>query len=319
MTEPNESVPDDDRAPTVETPRAQRPDWLVGADEGASAEISGRDPAGTPLPFKLSSASDRADDSEVTGMDEPARPVALIRPMPPQGPPAPPKPVAWTAAASSVPSLKAPLSQQKASSSAKPVAARAAAGPDESGAAPRSAAPPAHAPAHRGAATSEPAERAPIPDFEPSVEGEDDPATAFPTEAATPRPRPMPRPLEEPWWVIALEALRSNRAVQLGIGGSILVVLTVCLFWPHSEPGISLHNLRRDPARWDGHIVRVEGRVGDVFPMGDGYAFNLHQGRDTIVVFTRTHMPVSRQSITVVGSVTTGFLDGEARQAIFEN
>jgi hypothetical protein len=315
--EPSNSLPDDDRTPAVEPPPAQRPDWLVGADEGVAAEQGRQKTAGTPLPFKLNSAADRAADPEVMAAKEVERPIAPIRPVAPQGPPAPPKPVAWTAASSSVPTLKgqSPPASPKATSGAKPAARPAAAagepGPARSGAASNAA--------HRGAAPGEPAERAPMPDFDPPADGEED-AASFPTEAApAPRPRPMPRPLEEPWWVIALDTLRANRAVQLGIGGVILITLTIYFFWPHSEPGVSLRSLRHDAARWDGHIVRVEGRVGEVFPMGDGYAYNLHQGRDTIVVFTRTHHPISRQNVTVVGSVTTGFLDGEAHQAIFEN
>src|SRR5215831_11246290 len=106
MTEPKNLFDDDDRARPVDPTPAQRPDWLVGADEGASSEQGRRGNAGTPLPFKLSSAADRAADPELTGGDEPARPKAPVRPVAPQGPPPVPKPVAWTAAASSIPKLK---------------------------------------------------------------------------------------------------------------------------------------------------------------------------------------------------------------------
>ena len=64
--------------------------------------------------------------------------------------------------------------------------------------------------------------------------------------------------------------------------------------------------------------MRVNGRVGEVFHVGGGYAFYLLQGRDTIVVFTRSRVPVPRQNVTVVASVSTGFLDGAPRQALFE-
>jgi hypothetical protein len=317
MTEPEKPLNDEDRAPPVEPPDAPRPDWLVGADEGVAAEQGRQSSAGTPLPFKLSSAADRAVDPEVMGAaDELQRPLAPVAPaagsppgtVPPNPiPAAPPKKVAWTAAASSVPTIKTP---------AAPTAPAAAPRADEAAGSPP---PPRVAPKARPAAV-EPPERTPLPDFDPPAEGEEplaaSPAPAHPVPA---RPRFQPPPLEEPWWVIALESLRSNRTLQLGILGALVVTIGCWLFWPHDEPGVSLRNLRRDPARWDGHIVRVEGRVGEVFPMGEGYAFNLHQGRDTIVVFTRTHKPETQQSITVVGSVTTGFLDGTARQAIFEN
>ncbi|HTO89842.1 MAG TPA: hypothetical protein VMJ70_01805 [Candidatus Sulfotelmatobacter sp.] len=311
MTEPEKPLADDDRPPAVEPPPAERPDWLVGADEGVAAEQGRQKVAGTPLPFKLSSAADRASDPEVMkAPEETVRPLAPMSGTPPGVvppnpiPPAAPKPVAWTAAASSVPTLKTPAVAPATSTPKSPAAAAPAA--------------PARGGARSNAVASEPPVRTPLPDLDPPAGGEEAQALAT-VEAPPPRPRPRVRPLEEPWWVILLDALRANRPIQLGILGGGLVVLTCWLFWPHSEPGVSLRNLRKDPARWDGHIVRVEGRVGDVFPMGDGYAFNLHQGRDTIVVFTRAHKPEPRQNVTVVGSVTTGFLDGTARQAIFEN
>src|SRR5215831_5436721 len=312
MTEPKNLFDDDDRARPVDPTPAQRPDWLVGADEGASSEQSRKGAAGTPLPFKLSSAADRAADPGLTGGDEPERPKAPIRPVAPQGPPPVPKPVAWTAAASSIPKLKPSpeLASESAPSNAEAEEAQPAA-PRPKAKAPDPAPPRARAASHREAESEQP-ERSPLPDFDPPADEEAE--SPFQAEAPVARPKPNLRPLEEPWWVIALEALRSNRTLQLGIGGAILVLVAILLFWPRGEPGISLHSLRKDPARWDGRIVRIDGRVGDVFPMGGGFAYNLHQGRDTIVVFTRTHHPVSQEHVTVVGSVTTGFLDGEPRQ-----
>ena len=46
---------------------------------------------------------------------------------------------------------------------------------------------------------------------------------------------------------------------------------------------------------------------------------DLVQGRDTIVVFTRTQMPTAHAVVTVKGQVSTGFLDGAPRQALFED
>jgi sensor histidine kinase regulating citrate/malate metabolism len=43
------------------------------------------------------------------------------------------------------------------------------------------------------------------------------------------------------------------------------------------------------------------------------------QGRDTIVVFTRTRTPVTDQKITVTGVVSTGVLNGETREALLES
>jgi hypothetical protein len=56
--------------------------------------------------------------------------------------------------------------------------------------------------------------------------------------------------------------------------------------------------------------------------MGSSCAYNLHQGwggRDTIVVFSRVRQPATGQSIAVHGSVSTGYLDGQPRPALFES
>ena len=82
----------------------------------------------------------------------------------------------------------------------------------------------------------------------------------------------------------------------------------------------SLSVVRRYPSQFDGRAVTVRGRVGDdVFAVGAGWAFYLMQGRDTIVTFTRTQAPRPHDVITVKGQVSTGFLDGVPRQALFED
>jgi len=43
------------------------------------------------------------------------------------------------------------------------------------------------------------------------------------------------------------------------------------------------------------------------------------QGRDTIVVFSRTREPKIREPIVVVGTLSRGYLDGQSRVAIFES
>ena len=52
--------------------------------------------------------------------------------------------------------------------------------------------------------------------------------------------------------------------------------------------------------------------------MGASYAYWLHQGRDTIVVFTRLHTPIPREKVKVTGSVSMGYLDGVPRLSLFE-
>jgi hypothetical protein len=127
-------------------------------------------------------------------------------------------------------------------------------------------------------------------------------------------------PLHEPWWLIALDAMRTDLRVQLAVAGGIavLALLSYCL-WPHGVDATPLSRIRRHPAAYDGRMVTVRGRVGDdVFAVGSGWAFFLVQGRDTIVTFARTRAPRPHQGVTVRGQVSTGFLDGTARQALFE-
>ena len=64
--------------------------------------------------------------------------------------------------------------------------------------------------------------------------------------------------------------------------------------------------------------VRVGGRVSEVFAVGGSWAYTVVQGRDTIVVFSRTRAPKVRDPIVVIGTLSRGFLDGQSRVAIFE-
>jgi hypothetical protein len=115
-----------------------------------------------------------------------------------------------------------------------------------------------------------------------------------------------------------VHALRSDRRIQVA-GGALLVVLAILALWPHGERPMSVANLRRHAALVDGTAVYVAGTVGEVFKVGGGYAYYLHDGRDTLVVFTRVHKPEERQHVTVHGTMSTGYLDGQATLALFES
>lgn len=121
-----------------------------------------------------------------------------------------------------------------------------------------------------------------------------------------------------PWWMRLPQLLREDRRVQ-AIAAGVLVILLAVVFWPRPEKSLSLGSIRRDAAHYDGQDVRVSGRVGEVFPIGGGYAFYLHQGRDTLVVFTRTRTPRRGDRLTLVGMVSTGYLNGQSGTALFES
>lgn len=139
-----------------------------------------------------------------------------------------------------------------------------------------------------------------------------------------PRAAMVPPPLaalQEPWWVVAIDGLRTSRPVQIGVAVAfVALVLLAYWAWPRGVGTTSLSELRRNPAQYDGRAVVVRGRVGDdVFAVGAGWAFYLVQGRDTIVTFTRSQKPKPHDVVTVKGQVSTGFLDGVPRQALFED
>jgi hypothetical protein len=117
---------------------------------------------------------------------------------------------------------------------------------------------------------------------------------------------------------VALDGLRTERRWQVLVV-LVLVLVAVLAFWPRAEKSVPIGSIRRHPERWDGVTVRVSGRVGEVFAVGGGHAFYLHQGRDTLVVFTRTRQPAPRERVVISGSITTGYLDGVPRQALFED
>jgi len=95
-------------------------------------------------------------------------------------------------------------------------------------------------------------------------------------------------------------------------------VMAVMMFRPRDAQTTSIASIRRHPERFEGRAVQVSGRVGEVFTVGGGYAFHLHQGRENIVVFTRSRVPVRSEKVTISGSLSIGTLDGKTRHALFE-
>lgn len=143
-------------------------------------------------------------------------------------------------------------------------------------------------------------------------------------EEVASRPHAVVRPqefdlpsIQPPWFMRLPEIVRTNRAVQLGLLAAALAV-GAYVFWPRAETTTSIGHLKDQPERFADQQVKVNGRVSEVFPVGGGFAYTLVQGRDTIVVFTRWHQPKRQDRLTVIGTVSSGFLDGQARLAIFE-
>jgi hypothetical protein len=103
-----------------------------------------------------------------------------------------------------------------------------------------------------------------------------------------------------------------------GLAGLVVLALVVTMIPREKNVSIPVREVLRQATELDGHEVRLRGVIGQTFPVGEGHTFYLHDGRDTIVVFTRVRTPVEKEKVRLVGTVSTGFLDGVPRPAIFE-
>jgi hypothetical protein len=254
----------------------QRPDWLVGAEEGAQSEYRRDD-----------SVEGNAPAERVIPMPELRRPAPAriglpLESRPAPAPPAPPRAVAWSGVGNSIPRLT-----------------------QESEGEVRTAFTP----------RNQDDDVAPLPEDDTGMLSVASTSSSSPSSARS-TARPV---LEEPWWVVVGERLTGDRRILFGVGAALVVVIGAFVLWPRANTSASVKEIRRHPDQWEGRSVQVSGRVGDdVFPLGSGYVFHLLQGRDTIVVFTRSRIPERRQRVNVIGEVSAGYLDGRARLAILE-
>ena len=245
---------------SVRAPEPERPDWLVGADEGFAAE------------------GDQDLQQRIAG-DKPVLrrvglPDAIVNPGVP-APKAEPQ-VKWAAAAPSVPKLAIVPRRDRIE-------------------------PPRGMPED-----DEPSASPPDQDLE---------ADALP---GTPAIQAQIRPHEEPLWLVWTEAIATSRKIQIAIL-AVVVGIVAYAFWPREEGrSVPLGQIRKHPDRFEGRSVNVRGEVGEVFDIGRGYVYQLIQGRDSVVVFSPTRHPEPHDRIRVAGNVSTGYLDGIARVAIFE-
>lgn len=125
---------------------------------------------------------------------------------------------------------------------------------------------------------------------------------------------------DPPAWEIWLERARAI-PLPLVLGACGVVLLAVILAFvlrPREQASVTLAHLRQHPEAYDGRRVAVSGRAGEVFSVGGSYVFNLRQGRDTIVVYSRSRRPSLHEKLQATGTVSIGYLDGVPRVALFE-
>ncbi len=125
---------------------------------------------------------------------------------------------------------------------------------------------------------------------------------------------------EPPVWEVWLDRARAlpTPLVLGACGVLVLAVFLISVFRPREEASVSLSRIRQHPEAFDGRRVAVSGKAGEGFAMGGSFVFNLRQGRDTIVVYSRTRRPSLHENVQATGTVSIGYLDGAPRVALFE-
>jgi hypothetical protein len=301
------------------TPSADRADWLVGAEEGLAAEM----------------------ERHATESAFMARP-ALLRPGIPEAPPARIVPDAAPEPECAAPGI--PLSQRPGL--APPPGVPAPTAPTKRFGAVTPDLGTGSEFVQGPAMTWEPGARSvPTLGSEPPCAPAPAPLRDFPMDDAEERSRARAAALEDamadavaatrphevvspeafnaeavpvPWWISVVHVLRTDRRLQ-GLVLVVLVLLTAIALWPRGDKPTAVSRLRRHSERYDGASVQVSGRVGQVYRVGGGYAFYLIDRGDTLVVFTRSRVPVERQRVHVFGTMSNGSLDGQPTLALFES
>lgn len=302
MGEPVPHDPEDRPDPDAKRPTVKRADWLVGAEEGLAAELEpgvrGSDaPQDGPRlsqPVDLDADAPRASASTMLRFRG-RSPGQAATPVTPAIPPVPVAPSvsmpAWDPGQSSVPKLPGSPADDAPARAAVPEVVRDFPMDDAE---------------ERGRISAQLAEQK---EREAAI-------AARPHAVVEPQEFDIPT-LPMPWWAQIPQQLRSDRRVQLG-ALTVILLIAVATFWPREEKTISVAHLKDHADRYADTQVRVGGRVSEVFAVGGSWAYTLVQGRDTIVVFSRTRRPQARERVVVVGTLSNGYLDGQSRAAIFE-
>ncbi len=307
MPEPVEPSPD-------ENPTPKAADWLVGAEEGLAAEMERSRPDSAAMirpPLLRPGALPGSGPSGVFERGVAPEPEAGARPGTPLPAPGPTPSAIRKRFGAVTPDLAAASDFVNGSSMTWEPA-------------------PSSVPTSRRTARAAPAPT---------------PTRDFPTDNAEERPRERTAVFEEamadalaasrshevvspdvfnvdvvpmPWWIQFAHVVGTDRRLQAMIV-AVLVVFGAIVLWPRGPQPTSVGRIRNHAERYDGADVKVSGRVGQVFSVGGGYAFYLVNGADTLVVFTRTRVPVERQRVSVSGTMSNGSLDGQPTLALFES
>jgi hypothetical protein len=305
-SEPSEPIePAERSAKSDDSSSLARPDWLVGADEGVSAETEALRLADTgsirplvPRPVAPLPRAPRPEPREsrpeprLTLVPPPAPPAERVAepPPPPEEPVAeaqPAGPVAWKAAASSVPRLLV-----KPAPSALPAEPESFPGFAQDGMAAKN----------------------------PVAIGGSGPQSAADLLAAVAPEDTGPLAKDPPFWMDWLDRLRMvPRPALFALGAVIVIGVATYMLFPRETPGVSLAQIIQHPEAFEGRIVRVGGKAGETFSVGGSYVFSLSQGRDTIVVYSRSRRPAMHERVKVSGTVSIGYLDGVPRVALLED
>lgn len=277
--------------PDAPRPAVERADWLVGPEEGIAAERSRSREMEAPLETPRLVKPEDPDAGKPRSTARVPLPFRASAP-PPAAAPSPAMP-AWDPGVSSVPKLR----RSGGPGEFRPVSPI----PDVA----------------RDFPMDDADERARVNAQLHEQQAREAAVAARPHAVVTPREFEIPA-LPLPWWAQVPALLRFDRRVQL-IALSLVLVLCVIAFWPHAEKTMSIGHLKEHADRYADTEVRVGGRVSEVFAVGGSWAYTLVQGRDTIVVFSRSRRPTPREHIVVVGTLSNGYLDGQSRAAIFES
>jgi len=297
--EPERYDPEQKPDPKAPRPSISKADWVVGAEEGLASDRQAQQQSDARPAPKLV----RPQDPDADKPREPGRFGAsgLFRKPVPGGAPAPtpasPAMPSWDKGTSSIPRMRTVES--------------------DAGAATKAANKPPDPLAGREFPMDDAEERARVASAVAAQHREEAAIASRPHQVVAPQEFDLPA-VTPPWWSTLAEQLRGDWRVKAVIG-LLLVAVLAYTFWPRHEKTTSIAHLKEHPERYADTPVRVGGRVSEVFAVGGSWAYTVVQGRDTIVVFSRTREPRVRERIVVIGTLSRGYLDGQSRVAIFES